>query len=83
MCLEMDYKTVFSVLVICKLHVNMYTDLKEIQRSLLLSAALSLRVTRKLSAQLARAPRRLSLPPLPASPPHHVLFLASPHLTAT
>lgn len=80
MCLEIDYKTVFSVLVICKLHVNMYTDLKEIQGSLLLSHS-------GLQGSCLPAwpghPRGLSPPPLPASPLHHVLFLASPHLTAT
>lgn len=28
MCLEIDYKVVFIVLALCKLHANMYTDLK-------------------------------------------------------
>lgn len=41
MCLGIDYKIVFGVLVICKLYVNMCTALGKIQVSLLLFLPLS------------------------------------------
>lgn len=81
MCLEMDYKTVFSVLVIGKLHVNMCTDLKEIQGSLLLSLRLSHSGLRgsclpSWPGHPDDCPRRLSRHPL------RTAFSSWPHLTS-
>lgn len=78
MCLEIDYKVVFIVLALCKLHANMYTDLKKNPSvTAALSASLSLRATGKLSAHLASASQS-TVPSHTSqhSPLHQVLFLA-------
>lgn len=85
MCLEINYKIGFSVLVICKWHVNMHMALRKIQVSLLLFLPFShSRLPRKLSVHLVRAsqnagPSHISW----HSPLHQLLSLASPHLAAT
>lgn len=82
MCLEINYKIVFSVLVICKLYVNVYMALGKIQVSLLLFLPLChswLPVCHLFWASQSTGPSHSSW----HSPLHQLLCLASPHLAAT
>lgn len=82
MCLETNYKIVFSVLVICKLYVNVYMALGKIQVSLLLFLPLCHSwLPGKLSATWPGHPRALA----PATAPGIPLctnFSAWPPLTS-
>lgn len=82
MCLETNYKIVFSVLVICKLYVNVYMALGKIQVSLLLFLPLCHSwLPGKLSATWPGRPRALA----PATAPGIPLctnFSAWPPLTS-
>lgn len=81
MCLEINYKIVFSVLVICKLYVNVYMALGKIQVSLLLFLPLSHSwLPGKLSATWPGHPRVLAPTTAPGIPfaPTSLLGLPSP-----
>lgn len=82
MCLEINYKIVFSVLVICKLYVNVHMALGKLQVSLLLFLPLSHSWHPGSYLPLGlpeRCPSHISC----HSPLLQLLSLASPHLAAT
>lgn len=83
MCLEIDYKVVFIVLALCKLHANMYTDLKKKSKCHCCSFRLSLTqgYWEAVCPPGQRVPEYCAQPHLPAFPsaPSSLLGLTSPH----